>query len=284
MMRKILFLFLAAMLLFAWSAIAGKEKSELIFSHKLHVIDNELDCVTCHAEAENSLKGTDNLMPNMESCGNCHDVETIEECGLCHGDMENPRNVPRVEDYFPKFSHQQHLVADLACSACHTGIEKKEIVEPYVLPKLEDCQVCHTQKNVKPKSHLPNFRHIHGDEVRSARLEQTCNLCHAVRYCQMCHEGDNLDRMTHPLNYAFTHSLDARGRERDCNACHTERSFCIECHVQNLVMPHNHTAGWANTMPGDGGRHAMEARIDLENCMGCHEQNYELTCVKCHSK
>ena len=284
MTRKIKFLFLAILLISAWNAMAGKEKSELIFSHKMHVMENEMECSACHAEAESSMKGTDNLMPTMESCGNCHDIESTEECGICHSDTENPRNVPRVDNYFPNFSHRMHLEAEMNCDHCHAGIVNKDYVEPYLLPQMEDCQNCHTQRKVKPKSHLPNYQHTHGDAVRAGNLQQTCNMCHKVRYCQMCHEGDNLDRLTHPLNYGVTHSLDARGRERDCNVCHTERAFCIECHILNLVMPHNHYAGWANSIPGDGGRHAMEARMDLENCLSCHEQNYELTCVKCHSK
>lgn len=278
--------FFVLIFFFCWNVLAGKEKSELIFSHKLHVVENEMECDACHQVTYESQKGADNLMPNMESCGNCHDIEASDDCGVCHSDLEDPRNVPRVEDYFPNFSHHLHIEAGLECNTCHAGIANKEIVEPYELPDLENCQQCHTERKVKPTNHLPNYQHTHGDEARSFALnaEQTCNTCHSVKYCQMCHEGDNLDRLTHPLNYSVTHHLDAIGKERDCNVCHTERQFCIDCHNAFLVLPHNHTAGWANPIPGDGGRHSVEARNDLESCMSCHEQNYELTCVKCHSK
>ena len=111
MTSKIKFLFLVVLLFFGWKAIAGKGKSELIFSHKFHVVENELECSSCHAEAESSMKGTDNLMPTMEWCGNCHDVESADDCNICHSDMDNPRNVPRVEDLWPDFSHQMHLEA-----------------------------------------------------------------------------------------------------------------------------------------------------------------------------
>jgi hypothetical protein len=266
--------------------LAGKEKVELKFSHKLHVVENEIECSACHAMAESSLKGTDNLMPTMESCGSCHDVEDNEQCATCHSDMDNPRSVPRVVDYFPQFSHKMHLDDGLDCNSCHAGIASKTTVEPYELPNLQDCQSCHIQKKIKPSSHLPNYLHLHGDEARSLAVvdQQTCKNCHSVQYCQNCHEGDNLDRTTHPLNYVFTHSLDARGKERECSVCHTERSFCVECHSQNMVMPHNHTAGWANRIPSDGGRHVAEAQNDLESCMSCHEKDAQIVCQKCHTK
>jgi len=50
------------------------------------------------------LKGA-KLSCDMEVCGACHDVEDAEQCNLCHSDLENPRAVPRVTDYFPIFSH-----------------------------------------------------------------------------------------------------------------------------------------------------------------------------------
>lgn len=289
-------------LLFYVIVLANSEKAELKFSHKLHVVDNEMECAACHEAAESSQTGADNLLPTMETCANCHDVEDDQACQLCHSDMDNPRSVPRVETYNELFSHEKHLTAGFECNSCHLGVKNKVVVEPYLLPNMTECMSCHTNKNasnecygchkpsdrLKPLTHGTNFLHQHGDLARTS-LEvlpdtKTCNLCHSKNYCQECHEGDNLDRLSHPLNYAFTHSLDARGKERDCGVCHTERSFCNECHRENLIMPHNHTIGWTNRIPGDGGRHRLEAETDLENCMSCHEANAEQICLTCHSK
>jgi hypothetical protein len=272
------------------SVLAGKEKSDLIFSHKLHVIQNEIECSTCHSAAEKSVKGTENLMPTMDVCSNCHDVESESNCGMCHTDVNNPQYPPRIENKFPTFSHEMHLSAGLNCESCHAGMEKKETVEPYVLPVIESCQQCHILRKVIPRSHGPSYLHTHGDYARSSstamviNVSQTCNTCHGVQYCQKCHEGDNLDRTSHPLNYTYTHSLDAMGKEKDCQVCHTERSFCIECHQQYFILPYSHTAGWANRIPGDGGRHRIEAEKDLGSCMSCHEQDAQQVCQKCHSK
>ncbi|MFZ0390111.1 MAG: hypothetical protein WAN36_06590, partial [Calditrichia bacterium] len=154
-----------------------------------------------------------------------------------------------------------------------------------------ECQTCHLpDEDLMPENHGPDFRHFHGNLAelpkQDAPTEQNCQLCHQTSFCQECHEGENLDRFTHPLNYEFTHSLDARGNVHQCSTCHTDNTFCSDCHVQNGVLPHSHTAGWANTIPGDGGLHSMEARSDLGNCLGCHEYNAEQTCQKsgCHHK
>lgn len=287
-LKIILAILAISLILFSLTANASKEKSELKFSHKKHVIDNEMECESCHSMAGTSQSGQDNLLPNMESCGSCHDVESTDKCGVCHSDTENPRSVPRIVNYQPGFSHKMHLDAQMICADCHAGIEKKEVVEPYLLPTLEACQQCHSDKKVKPASHGANYLHIHGDEARSksnpVMNSQSCGVCHGQRFCQYCHEGDNLDRVTHPLNYGFTHSLDARGKERECATCHTDRNFCIECHAQNFIMPHNHGVGWA--IPSIGGNHVAEAQNDLENCMSCHAANAEKNCQKsgCHLK
>jgi hypothetical protein len=287
-LKFIMSIMLIFLVLFAFSALAEKESAGLIFSHKKHVIDNEISCETCHAAVENSQSGTDNLLPGMDVCGNCHDVESTDNCKMCHSNPDNIKPAVKVQNYFPLFSHKMHLSAGLDCASCHAEMRTKTTVEPYVLPVISNCQQCHSERKVMPRSHVPNYYHIHGDDARTNLNEvtasQNCVTCHSNRFCQNCHEGDNLDRKTHPLNYEFTHSLDARGKERDCVVCHTERSFCVECHQQNMIMPFNHVGGWA--IPFAGGTHQFEAQNDLENCMSCHTGNAEQTCQKsgCHSK
>jgi len=278
----------------------SQNKDLLKFSHKLHIIDEELECSTCHEMAERSTTGRDNLMPTMDVCSSCHDVEDEENCILCHSNVEEPEAVPYVESYSEKFSHALHLSKGLECRSCHESIIKKSEVRPYILPKMDDCMECHQIKmaslecnschlegeNLVPTSHTPNFIHNHSDLARNRVIDITgendCSNCHKPRFCQDCHEGDNIDRLTHPLNYEFTHALEAQGKEKECSVCHIERQFCNECHRTNLVMPKNHTAGWTNTIPNDGGLHRIEALNDIESCISCHEQNADQTCQPCH--
>lgn len=272
---------------------------ELKFSHKLHIEENEIECETCHEGALESKTGSDNLFPEMETCADCHDIEDDENCSLCHTDVDDPRAVPRVVDYSPKFSHEKHLQGGLECNSCHDDVNKKTENQPYHLPGMVDCMNCHLKQNVSnacsnchlpgeklvPASHAGDFIHNHSDMARNSSSvimnRMNCNTCHSTDYCQECHQGDNLDRLTHPINFEFTHALAAQGKENDCSACHSDRQFCSECHIDKQVMPHNHTAGWA--IPGAGGRHTLEAKADLENCITCHEHNAEQICQPCHS-
>ena len=141
-------------------------------------------------------------------------------------------------------------------------------------------------ENLKPASHVLDFNHNHAVLARIAEKETSANMnsnsCHQQSFCQDCHEGDNLNRFSHPLNYEFTHSLDAISKKVDCTSCHVDRQFCNDCHTENNLMPFNHTVGWVNNIPGDGGRHSIEAMTDLENCASCHESNAETVCQPCH--
>lgn len=297
---KILFIpiLLIAICLYFPSAVFAQAGSmaqgdDIEFSHKLHIIEQEIECLTCHEQAESSETGQDNLLPSKLVCNNCHG----------EGEVGNPELVPAIQDYSVMFSHKAHISAEFNCKDCHSPIEQKEYAGQWLsLPKMSDCMSCHENKavsnecstchlpgeNLKPVSHTANFTHSHGDMARLGSTEMNvnsdCATCHKPQFCQGCHEGDNLDRLTHPLNYQFTHALDAQGKERQCAVCHTERSFCIECHRDNQVLPHNHTVGWTNNFPNDGGRHKVEALNDLEACLACHEQNAQQVCQPCHGQ
>lgn len=274
------------------SAQANPDKG-LAFSHKLHVIEQEIECLTCHENAESSETGQDNLLPSKLVCNNCHG----------ENEVGNPEVLPAIQKYSAKFSHKMHIGAGLNCENCHSQIKQSTYPGDLLsLPTMSDCMSCHQNKavsnecstchlpgeNLKPVSHTPNFIHSHGDMARIGSTEMNvntnCATCHQPQFCQQCHEGDNLDRLTHPLNYQFTHALEAQGKEKQCAVCHTEQSFCIECHRDNQIMPHNHKAGWTNNFPNDGGRHKVEALNDLEACMACHEQNAQQVCQPCHGQ
>ena len=279
-------------ILTALYAIDQYDNGAYKFSHKTHVVEEEIECADCHSNVENSITGKDNLMPSRESCLDCHEADEIVNFEL----------LPVVEKYSEKFSHQQHIAADENCESCHSEVIQKEIAMPYILPDMLDCMGCHQQKavdircttchlptdNLLPVSHTPAFTHNHSDlaqnGVISISANMDCATCHTKQFCQDCHEGDNLDRFVHPLNYEVTHALEAQAKQAECAVCHTERQFCIECHAENNVLPHNHTVGWVNNFPNDGGRHRVEALNDLDACIACHEQNAELICATCHGR
>lgn len=274
------------------------DKPELIFSHRYHLEEEALVCEDCHYEVGASEFGADNLLPEMDVCGDCHDIDDEDECGTCHSNIDDPQAVPRIDDYSPVFSHKLHVEAELECANCHESTLMADVAGGGMLPGMVQCLDCHDRhavtsvectlchgpdEDLTPISHSPDFIRAHSDLARTGAPldgDKTCQTCHDTNYCQDCHEGDNLDRFTHPLNYAFTHALDAQANERLCISCHTDRQECVECHNTNLVLPQSHVPGFVN--PIDGGLHAMEAENDIESCMACHNSNAEVICQPCH--
>ena len=263
------------------------------FSHKQHVIEEELECADCHSNVESSISGLDNLMPKIEVCLDCHEQDEIKMF----------QSFEPITRFSEKFSHEKHLTSGEDCQSCHSAVTKPAATRMDIIPGMIQCMDCHESKvitiaantcrtchtsseNLKPLSHTFAFQHNHSDQARMAAGEMStnknCMVCHKQSFCQDCHEGDNLTRFTHPLNYEFTHALDTQNKERDCAVCHTERSFCVSCHRDNNVLPRSHSVGWVNNIPNDGGRHSIEAEIDLEACIACHEQNAQVICQQCH--
>jgi len=279
--------------------LPDNDEPEIIFSHRLHVVEEELECIDCHEDAEDSEVGADNLLPTKELCSDCHDeVEDEDECSMCHSNLADPQPLPKIVDFSPVFSHKKHIESDLACDNCHAGIADAEFSGEGELPGMVQCLDCHDQhavtsvecttchgpkEDLVPDNHSPDFIHAHSDLARTSMPtdgDKTCQTCHDTNYCQDCHEGDNLDNVTHPLNFDLTHALDAQANERLCVSCHSDREFCVDCHNDNFVLPRTHVPGFVNSV--DGGLHAFEAENDIETCMSCHNSNAEEICQPCH--
>jgi hypothetical protein len=302
--KYILILISPFLLFFIGMAPENDLQDKINFSHSLHIVDQELECTTCHINAETSTTGQDDLLPIKDVCADCHDVEAKDECSTCHTNVENAVKLPRMTQYSTLFSHEKHIAKELNCETCHGDVSQNQAGQQASFPDMvvcmdchrsnsvsqgQDCYTCHTKdEQLKPATHNLAFMHSHSDmapnNINMTSGSKTCNTCHSPQYCEDCHNGENIDRSIHPLNFEFTHALAAQSKTTDCTSCHEDQSFCNSCHVQNNLMPQNHTAGWTNRIPGDGGRHSFEASIDLENCMSCHERNAEQICQQCHSK
>lgn len=295
-MKKYFLFSLALLFLVSMNSLILAQDVELIFSHKFHH-ELEIGCADCHEMASSSKLPTDNLLPDMESCYNCHDSDG--ECTLCHKDPDNAVVYPRITNYIAFFSHEMHLKADDNCMACHDGIENDDVVNVQVkhLPKMASCTQCHdnpeqpdycyschaNSEELRPSDHLmATWKLEHG--VASQTMLNDCAECHTTNACITCHQGDNLDHKVHRLNYRFQHGLHARGNKATCITCHEEASFCNDCHRTQMVMPRTHaTANWTNTTTG--GRHARAAKLDLDNCISCHsDTRADPVCIQCHHK
>jgi hypothetical protein len=97
-------------------------------------------------------------------------------------------------------------------------------------------------------------------------------------------------QFAHAMNYRFTHGIDAKARKADCYSCHSAQEFCAQCHTAGGIdatayKPAWHLGAGFTTLGygSGGGRHAIEARRDIENCITCHDvQGNDPTCTTCH--
>lgn len=175
----------------------------LIFSHRLHS-EVEAGCIVCHAQADSSLQPSDNLLPGMETCYDCHDRETA--CTRCHSHPEHPGGYARVTLSIARFPHSRHRSENITCVSCHQGIETKEKSGSRHLPSMASCCQCHHDlakpnycydchakgEHLRPADHGPDWRKGHG--MVQAADKDSCSLCHSASQCLSCHQQNKLDR------------------------------------------------------------------------------------------
>ena len=271
--------FVALVLLFGTALLAarynekGQDRKKLIkFSHKFHLEEVGAECTSCHPGAEESEKSSDNNLPTMDACGECHDVESEENCKQCHISEE-------VLEPFPNpprkliFNHKLHVEGQsLECTVCHKGLEKVEYASPANLPDMAVCADCHNNEKAPqtcaechpadfvllPENHQGDWRREHALVARMG--DDNCVMCHTKSDCQECHQGAPLisgksgagrfgpdlpslhsqkgqvSQRVHDLNYVYTHGMDAKGKVADCQACHEVTQFCTECHLNQNVL------------------------------------------------
>jgi hypothetical protein len=274
-----------------WDVVSSTvvvNQSDIVFSHKLHVDENEIECEDCHGSIATSDLASDENLPSMDDCGSCHDIEDDEQCGLCHKDPDDPGGYAITERELI-FSHKKHMENDAKCRVCHEGIELIAGGDPSVMPEMivcfechdskkemADCARCHSSDLTLLDVHPIEWKHQHGE--RASTEAEWCGGCHSRQdFCIACHRGDNILGEIHDLNYIYTHGLDAKGKKADCGQCHDNQAFCVACHEGGYRMPMNHSRLAWDT---DHGRYARE---DVENCASCHESD-DPTCARfgCH--
>ena len=285
--------FIGGLIIISGIVVAGQLKwdSDLTFSHKYHIEEEGVECTDCHGAVEESTSGTDDLLPAMSTCFECHDDEE-DNCSFCHKNAKDKRIIlPRVVEYIPKFNHKKHAAEGISCNKCHADINTKETVQSGLhLPMMSDCMECHetpetiagcykchtTNQTLLPDNHALSWKSQHGMESETG--DQNCASCHTKSFCVDCHQGTNLLNESHAPEFISTHSLSFSVRESNCENCHQGLDDCRECHTQvNYVIPVNHS------MPTwKGELHAQEGRADFDNCMVCHTQD-ETTCASCHN-
>jgi c(7)-type cytochrome triheme protein len=235
--------------------------SALLFNHKLHIDDQELECEQCHSgiwEVNYSFEST-SVNPGMEQCYTCHNNTTVaaNACEQCHISTVN-------------LLPQDHMAV---------GFMKN-----HKFANEDNCQMCHEMETFCADCHVAT---IGIDETNLSNDFYTPYSPH--NYV----DGTKQQIITrvHDLNYRFTHGIDAKGKTNDCQSCHQIETFCAECHASvdgdfamGGIMPLSHTMPNFVTGLAPGSDHAILAKRDIERCASCHDvQGADPNCILCHS-
>jgi c(7)-type cytochrome triheme protein len=264
----------------AWSA-----SPDLIFNHSFHVQEMGVSCTECHTSVTSSNRGTDDLLPEMDACLNCHDGDTAgEECALCHRTPDDPPLLPRIRDYSPLFPHVVHT-ARMDCDHCHGEVAAAKEVGPRHLPAMSlcmtchetpgdfsGCLVCHTPtEELRPLTHNLGWKEDHG----VAETAQ-CGICHRKSQCEDCHLGTAGVILYHEENQLLQHGLDYLVKGESCFVCHREQSVCLNCHENSGARPLTHGGDYILV-------HGADASVDPRYCLLCHGGGDGVgSCSECH--
>ncbi len=245
--------------------------SGLKFSHKFHIVEAGVECVTCHPGTKTSAKSSDNLFPSHTECGTCHQEQIDSTCGYCHVNPEaiESRTVPFRELIF---SHQQHLgMTNVDCKTCQTDVDSSADASTLHLPVMATCNSCHNDRKATnqceachtnfaqllPKDHLrSDFRRFHGETTRLGAMDVGCENCHRETFCQECHQ---------------TTGLKAFGG-RDLMADPRPKTSPKDSPKETVPM-RVHDLNYRYT-------HGVDARSRQSECASCHDT--QEFCSQCH--
>ena len=194
------------------------------FPHRPHLAMG-LDCQTCHSLAPTSQDAADNLLPDGQLCGACHNGQTAPEIDVSPIEQRPPSErtyrfdhefhlglgaiAPLIAgaidsgNYFGKPGEARRFLDEAtACTACHRGLEASLSIDASVhMPQMADCIVCHTKidnpftckechdpnADLMPADHTREFIDLHSTG-KIALDKLSCLPCHGRNFaCMGCH-------------------------------------------------------------------------------------------------
>lgn len=254
------------------------------FSHAKHA---DASCTDCH-NVEASTSATDNLLPAVTKCKDCHEDKDIR--GYFKIDASVPLADVHIErkEKAIRFSHAKHLpLVNKDCNTCHANFTKIEYSaeSPMQLPTMDVCATCHSDQamTVKPAGHsavaaptacltchttmaglLPpshreaDFRTEHKHIVRTGQAKENCASCHTDASCQECHSGAGVDASSVASRF---YAPDQPRVEAMDNA-------------HPMVIQHVHRLNYRFT-------HGIDADTKSIECRSCHDAS--TFCAQCHT-
>ncbi len=198
-----------------------------------------------------------------------------------------------------RFSHRQHVAAEVSCGQCHEAVEGSSRASDRNIPGHTQCETCHDIDAAKageetdPKSSCdtchPGVRSEADPYVPSRFPANNINFPHERHIslgvdCLRCHEG---------VDKAELGTRDHLMKMTQCLTCHDGQQAPNRCTTCHLAEPDGRlqTRFASGSMAPTGQlrddahdrdflrRHAHLAQADLESCSDCHRA---AECEACH--
>lgn len=247
-------------------------QEKIKFSHKFHQEEVGTACNDCHVQTPQSTQASDNLLPVMADCAGCHDIESEDNCTLCHYENEDTWLPFEVKEPDIIFSHKFHLEqTGSTCETCHSNLSQVDFANAESMPDMASCSSCHNNEQatlecmschtntltLRPADHTSDFLVTHKNMARIG--QEDCAVCHTDDDCAQCHEGGS--------SLLFTTS----GANTD-----VQSPFNISISTggtRSLVLPRVHELNFRFT-------HPLQAEGRSQECAVCHDtRNF---CQDCH--
>ncbi len=275
-----------------------KEKEvvrETVFSHKAHVVENDMECTDCHAGAVAKDRAS---MPEISICTGCHEEpEKGSKIAVALEKLANREKTGRpMWQMMHKggellFSHNTHAgIEDLkagkkktACASCHGDVGASTTLSKAMVSRMKSCMACHEKGSpakAAPADAKPAAKEAKdGDEGKADKAEAPKGKTGAdMTACSFCHSEWRRDVKpgSHKQMWRVTHGEEIKfGISKEsayyCKACH-EEDLCVRCHL--VEKPRSHTEFFRTR------GHGIEAEINRERCTTCHRQDF---CIHCHA-
>jgi hypothetical protein len=166
------------------------------FSHKIHVQENNIECLFCHNSPEYSRESG---IPTTNVCMICHNkIKTGELTGSFEIDKiiksyKNKKSIEWIRIHnipdFVFFSHAQHVnIGQIECLVCHGNIEEMHVTKQYASLSMGWCVKCHRNTSVQFEENEFYSKHIelHND-LKNGKIDRVTPAKVGANDCQKCH-------------------------------------------------------------------------------------------------
>jgi hypothetical protein len=168
----------------------------VLFSHKIHAGDNQIDCKYCHTTVTESKHAG---IPSVSLCMNCHTAVRIgrntgtEEIAKIYKALETGKPIEWIRVHnlpdHSYFNHAQHVSAGkVQCESCHGDVKTMDRIRQVQPLSMGWCIECHRKTEVQftENGYYQKFVKLH-EELKSGKRTRITVEDVGGTECSKCH-------------------------------------------------------------------------------------------------